>query len=472
MVSSEDTRMTTKTLWYTLPLCFCALALGCPGQNSENGDGGGDLPMQTLSMRAQKGLSAGVSPFTIDTAGLTIAQQEQLGVGSYLVNAVGGCGDCHNQTVAGSPPTVKFLAGGTKFALPAMAGANTFVNARNLTSDPSVGMRLTEAQFIESMRTGRDFKSANMNELLYIMPWFATRWASEDDLKAMYAYLKIVPAVSNAVAADAKGLAAQVPPVLFPATYNEGDVSRALPPDPNPQDPLNYQRGLALQPLADPPELATLSAEQKNAYGRGSYLVTLAGCNDCHTNPSRDLNPLSATFMKITTAAFLTGGATFTVPPPLAPVLKQTRTMSANLIGATNGIKSKLTAAQFRELLIQNRHVEDPGMAPLGWPMPQVFKNLVDEDFSAIYLYLTTVKGPSGSFDKVISDYARYCTNTADCNVGAGESCDMTYNQCVGQTCTAASVSTACNACQTCTASGNTRCAAPSNTSTCVSQGI
>lgn len=462
--------MTTKTLAYTLPL-FSLLALGCPGPNpSENGDGGADLPAPALSTRAQKGLS--VSPFVVSTAGLTAAQQEQLGVGSYLVNVVGGCTDCHDQTVAGSPPTVKYLAGGTKYPLPAMAGANTFVYARNLTSDPNVGMRLTEAQFIESMRTGRDFKSASTSELMYVMPWFASRWASEDDLKAMYAYLKIVPAVNNAVGADAKGLAAQVTPVMFPATYNEGDVSRPLPADPNPQDPLSAQRGLALQPLADPPELATLSAEQKNAYGRGSYLVTIGGCNDCHTNPARDLNPLSPTFMKLTTMAFLTGGATFTVPPALAPVLKQTRTMAANLIGANNGLKSRLSAAQFRELMIQNRHVASVGTAPLGWPMPPVYKNLVDEDFSAIYLYLTTVKGPSGSFDKVTQDYARYCTSTADCNVAAGETCDTTYSQCVGQTCTAASVATACNACQTCTASGNTKCAAPSPTSTCVSQGI
>src|SRR5437868_12810900 len=107
--------MTTKTKW--LPLCFSVLALGCPGQTTDNGDGGtGDMPVQALSARAQRGLTAGVSPFTIDTTGMTIAQQEQVGIGSYLVNAVGGCADCHDQTVPGSPPTVKFLAGGTKFA--------------------------------------------------------------------------------------------------------------------------------------------------------------------------------------------------------------------------------------------------------------------------------------------------------------------------------------------------------------------
>lgn len=462
--------MTTKTL--TLTLCLSGLALGCPGQNTDGGDGGpGDMAVQTLSARAQQGLSAGVSPFAIDTTGLTIAQQEQVGIGSYLVNAVGGCGDCHNQTVPGSPPKVNFLAGGNKFALPASAGANTFVSARNLTSDPNVGLRLTEAQFIEAMRTGRDFKAANMNELLFVMPWFGFRWASDADLKAMYAYLKLVPAVNNAVAADAKGLSGQVQPVPFPSSYNEGDVTRPLPSE-SAQDPLNAGRGLALQPLADPPALATLSAEQKSAFGRGAYLVAVGGCNDCHTNPSRDLNPLSSTFLKITTQAYLTGGATFTVPPPLAPVLKQTRTMSANLAGAANGIRGKLTATQFHDMLTQNRHVEDPGQAPLGWPMPQLFKNMVDDDLSAIYLYLTTVPGPSGAFDKVVSDYARYCTATADCNVGAGETCDTTNSQCVGQACTTSTAASACNACQPCTGGGNTRCVAPSTTSTCVSQGI
>ena len=59
-------------------------------------------------------------------------------------------------------------------------------------------------------------------------------------------------------------------------------------------------------------------------FGRGSYLVNaIADCNGCHTNPAR------AQSHAITTAQYLAGGAVFSVPPPLQPVVHIVRTMSA-----------------------------------------------------------------------------------------------------------------------------------------------
>jgi hypothetical protein len=49
-------------------------------------------------------------------------------------------------------------------------------------------------------------------------------------------------------------------------------------------------------------------------------------CNDCHTHPDRTAD-------EVNTSAFLTGGTVFAVPPPLRPVFKQVRAMSANLRG-------------------------------------------------------------------------------------------------------------------------------------------
>ncbi len=281
-----------------------------------------------------------------------------------------------------------------------------------------------------------------------------------------------MPPVSNAVTADTKGNGSTATPVPFPTSYTDGDVARPLPADPNPTDPLSYQRGLALQALADPPALANLTADQKNAYGRGAYLVTIAGCNSCHTNPDRDLNPTSQTYLKINTAGFLSGGRVFAVPGAQQPTLKEVRVMSADLTGMTNGsIGANITATLFPYVLVQYKHVEDPAMLPLGFPMPQVFGQMVYSDLEALYTYLSTLPRLTGAGDKATQDYARYCTmatQATDCNMAGGEVCSGVTGECIGRSCT---VDSDCNACQTCTAAVNT-CAAPLAASSCVANGI
>src|SRR4051812_33025084 len=59
------------------------------------GDAGADAAdASPYSPRAQRGLD--ISPVPLTTTGLSTAQIEQIGQGSYLVNAVATCGDCHN----------------------------------------------------------------------------------------------------------------------------------------------------------------------------------------------------------------------------------------------------------------------------------------------------------------------------------------------------------------------------------------
>src|SRR5690349_2976656 len=72
-----------------------------------------------LTQYAQQGLL--LSPFPVRVDALTTAQAEELGVGSYLVNSIGGCGDCHNGSGG-------FLSGGQKFPLPGL-GADAAVYA-------------------------------------------------------------------------------------------------------------------------------------------------------------------------------------------------------------------------------------------------------------------------------------------------------------------------------------------------------
>jgi hypothetical protein len=133
--------------------------------------------------------------------------RELVGIGSYLVNAVGGCTDCHScPTYAPGhnpygPPSSplppgygrlnkdNYLAGGVPFALPGVT-----VRSANLTPDPTTGrpeLGNTFAQFKHLIRTGHDPEEGN--RILQVMPWPIYRNMTDDDLRAIYEYLKAIP---------------------------------------------------------------------------------------------------------------------------------------------------------------------------------------------------------------------------------------------------------------------------------------
>jgi hypothetical protein len=70
--------------------------------------------------------------------------------------------------------------------------------AMNLTPDPETGLgNWTEKMFIETMRTGRHLGKGR--PILPPMPWVSLGAASDKDLKAVFAYLRSLPPVKNAV---------------------------------------------------------------------------------------------------------------------------------------------------------------------------------------------------------------------------------------------------------------------------------
>jgi hypothetical protein len=399
---------------------------GAPGGAGPSGSPGLDGATQGYpqSDEATRGLD--MSPVPVATDGMTPDRIEAIGLGSYLVNAVGSCGHCHDEQTPTGP---LFLGGGNQFGT---------VFARNLTTDSTTGMKLSEAEFIEALQTGKDFRHSTdaSSASLLVMPWRVFRWMSVTDMQAIYAYLKAIPAVSHPIANDSKPI---VPPVAAPTAYDDGDVARPLPDDAS-QDPHHRARGLAISPLANP-------STADGLYGRGSYLVNaLAGCNDCHTNPDRTGPPGSG---KINTAAFLTGGAVFNPPAPIQAATGYSRTMSENLIGEANGFFSQAHFDTFLSLIVEGTHVDDPKPKPLGWPMPwQYFRNMTAEDLEAVFVYLNGLPRRTGVNDKMPQMPTMHCSGTLDC-AATGGTCDLTAQECVGMTCT---VSGDCGACQTCTA--------------------
>lgn len=406
------------------------------------GDDDGDRGF--VRPRAQQGLK--IAPVALDLTGKSDEEVEQIGLGSYIINAAGTCNDCHTWQKNGH------MAGGRPFVV----APGITVTSRNLTPDPVTGMGLTESQFIESVRTGKDFHSADPTQLL-VMPWVLYRWMSTGDLKAMYAYLKALPAISQKVPADVKPLRAPIP---FPKRYTDGDVNRRLPRH---SGRSNWARGIAIDPL-DTRDLD----DSKRAFGRGSYLVNSQGdCTSCHTW-NRWANSTSLFLppeFKNNTVSFLSGGRTFVPPPPVAAALHEARAQSSNLTGATNGFfhEAASTFDRFEAVIRTGTHADETPPRPLAFPMPaSTFAKLLDDDLFAIYTYISTIPARTGGADKQISDYARWCAKDADCRTG--ESCFASpghLNECVGAACVADSD---CDVCQTCRSGAS---AAPDASSTC-----
>jgi hypothetical protein len=70
--------------------------------------------------------------------------------------------------------------------------------ARNLTPDVATGLgSWTEQMFIDTIRQGKHQGAGR--PLLPPMPWPMYRQMTDDDLKAVFAYLRSIPAVNNAV---------------------------------------------------------------------------------------------------------------------------------------------------------------------------------------------------------------------------------------------------------------------------------
>jgi mono/diheme cytochrome c family protein len=110
--------------------------------------------------------------------------------GEYLVR-LGSCADCHTPMDAQGArlPGMDFAGG---FVLQDSRGQ---VASANLTPDPSGIPYYTEELFFTAMRTGAVI-SRKLND---IMPWWALRNQTDEDLRAIFAYLKTLKPVSHRV---------------------------------------------------------------------------------------------------------------------------------------------------------------------------------------------------------------------------------------------------------------------------------
>lgn len=112
--------------------------------------------------------------------------------GAYLVTAVSSCAGCHTQrNMVTGAYTGPRLAGG--FEMEAGDKAHTKLVPPDITSNPGTGRvaMWTEDEFVARFRAGERIPGSPM-------PWQAFQRLTEDDLRAIYRYLRSVPTTSAA----------------------------------------------------------------------------------------------------------------------------------------------------------------------------------------------------------------------------------------------------------------------------------
>lgn len=188
--------------------------------------------------------------------------------GRYLATAVLDCVACHVRRDAAdqSKTTGPDWAGGTVFD--ERWGLPGRVVAPNLTSDVASGLGAwTDDEILRAIREGRNRRG---EPLFPLMPVELYRRMSEDDARALVAFLRTIPPVAT--------------------------------PDDAPVTELPMPRS-ALPAL--PPLEAPVPAPADDPVSRGAYLASLTGCIGCHTPTSGG---------RLLEDRLLAGGVRFTTP--------------------------------------------------------------------------------------------------------------------------------------------------------------
>jgi mono/diheme cytochrome c family protein len=190
------------------PVPFPPIGDGDPEHDPDNSAQGLRIPQFFSSATTDPHFNTFLSQFNATVARLTPVEQARVGRGSYLVNAAADCGSCHTDGNSdGSfdggllPDTVDvntaaYVAGGVDIGF--ITGIGMRILSRNLTPDPSTGLFLSQEQFLQTLQFGVDFRRPGHS--LRVVPHFPAEFHfTQDDLQAVYAYLRAIPAVQHEV---------------------------------------------------------------------------------------------------------------------------------------------------------------------------------------------------------------------------------------------------------------------------------
>ena len=250
--------------------------------------------------------------------------------GTYLVNGPVACGNCHN-TRAQDTSFVpgKEFAGGFHIVDPAFD-----VYTANITPDKETGIGTwTDEEIIRTIREG---KNKEGKIIFPPMPVPTYNSMSDDDVKAIVAYLHTIKPVHNEVPAS---------------KYNIPQM--AMPP----------AKGEPAPPMTD-----------KVAYG-GYIVKSLAHCFECHSSPDAHGAP-----------DFAHGLGAGGFPILLAPGMM---IKTANITSDPDTGIGKWSDGDIKKAITE-------GVTPTGGhlspPMPfSFFKNMTPEDLDAVVAFVRTI---------------------------------------------------------------------------------
>jgi mono/diheme cytochrome c family protein len=273
---------------------------------------------------------------------------ERMERGGYLVNQAMSCGACHTTrergAVTGGERADMYLAG-NDFELPS-AGFKFWIP--NLTSDVETGLGAWSDD--EIMRAIRDGVGKDGHFMFPVMPFSSYAHVSDEDLRAIVAYLRAAPPVKHArtTARNQFGF-------FFELLVNRGAIQHLPAHD------------------VPPPVRAD---KDKLAYGE--YVMRLGHCWECHSatgSGPRDVGE----------SGFLSGWDEVQEFPGVGKVYFR------NLTPDPETGLGKYSAEQIKQALRTGRRLDGKVMAvPMSLFIPHL-SGLSEEDMGALVAYLKSV---------------------------------------------------------------------------------
>lgn len=269
---------------------------------------------------------------------------ERLKRGAYLVNEVAACGACHTTRASGAitdPEDRKQAMGGGNVLDYRHSDMRVYVP--NLTSDPKTGLAgWSDDQLLRAIRDGVD---ATGRFLAPVMPSSAYRFFSDEDARAVVAYLRSLPPVEQARPPVASEQPFFVKLLGSTGAFQHPPARDVAPPDPN--DPVR----------------------------RGEYLARVAGCAGCHSLTK--LGPVEEG-----DARFMGGSEAPLELPGIGKV------SASNLTPDPETGLGKYSAEQLKQALRTGTRLDGKLMAPPMETFMPHYMGLTDGDLDDLVTYL------------------------------------------------------------------------------------
>ncbi|MCC9138587.1 c-type cytochrome [Pontibacter silvestris] len=273
--------------------------------------------------------------------------------GEYLANNVSVCIDCHSSrdfSRFSAPPMPGTIGkGGEKFDH-SMGFPGTFY-AKNITADKESGLgNWTDGEIYRAITSGVN-KSGD--PLFPVMPYKAYSQMTTEDAYAIVAYLRTLQPISNNIPAS------------------EADF------------PMN----LILRTMATMPKPTKQSAlGDKVSYGK--YLLTIAGCPECHT-PQEKGTPIEGKFMA--------GGFEYPFPNGTLRSSNITPDKETGIGTWTEDAFVKRFKMYVDPAITASKLGSDDFNTLMPWKM---YAGMKEEDLRAIYKYLMSLEPNKNKVEK------------------------------------------------------------------------